>query len=184
MNKRGGGPCLSRTGSVERNLEDQLLKDLQDSVERETDLKEQLTMAEEEGTEMRMKLSRLEDENESLVGQLKKMSSKRRSPSPAYGSNSGNKKPGSFEKEDDGSDLKLQLEVSEQETSVLRKKVDTLLSDNLKLTKEVKDANAALSEEKRKKVSTSSWRQAAPEKENAFYENKIDDLQTELSATR
>ena len=33
--KGGPGPCLSRTGSVERNVEDQLLKDLQDSIERE-----------------------------------------------------------------------------------------------------------------------------------------------------
>merc|ERR1712173_420938 len=38
--KGGPGPCLSRTGSVERNVEDQLLKDLQDSIERENDLKE------------------------------------------------------------------------------------------------------------------------------------------------
>merc|ERR1719438_245873 len=45
--KGGPGPCLSRTGSVERNVEDQLLKDLQDSIERENDLKEQLNMAEE-----------------------------------------------------------------------------------------------------------------------------------------
>merc|ERR1719438_669273 len=37
--KGGPGPCLSRTGSVERNVEDQLLKDLQDSIERENDLK-------------------------------------------------------------------------------------------------------------------------------------------------
>merc|ERR1711892_277383 len=62
--RRGGpGPCLSRTGSVERNVEDQLLKDLQDSIERENDLKEQLNMAEEEAGETRKKLSRLEDEN-------------------------------------------------------------------------------------------------------------------------
>merc|ERR1712012_269018 len=32
--KGGPGPCLSRTGSVERNVEDQLLKDLQDSMRR------------------------------------------------------------------------------------------------------------------------------------------------------
>ena len=38
------GPVLSRTGSVERSYEDQLLKDLQDSIERENDLKEQLNM--------------------------------------------------------------------------------------------------------------------------------------------
>ena len=57
--KRGGtGPVLSRTGSVERNVEDQLLKDLQDSIERENDLKEQLNLAEEQSNEMRKKLSR------------------------------------------------------------------------------------------------------------------------------
>merc|ERR1712018_883127 len=67
------GPVLSRTGSVERSVEDQLLKDLQDSIERENDLKEQLTMADESTTDMRKKLSRLEDENESLANQLKKM---------------------------------------------------------------------------------------------------------------
>merc|ERR1711936_1104220 len=89
--KGGPGPCLSRTGSVERNVEDQLLKDLQDSIERENDLKEQLSIAEEDAGEARKKLSRLEDENESLSGQLKRMSTKksgtRRSPSP-YNRNS------------------------------------------------------------------------------------------------
>merc|ERR1712045_355618 len=52
-----GGPVLSRTGSVERSVEDQLLKDLQDSIEIENDLKEQLTMADESTTDMRKKLS-------------------------------------------------------------------------------------------------------------------------------
>merc|ERR1712062_546853 len=56
--KGGPGPCLSRTGSVERNVEDQLLNDL----------KEQLSIAEEDAGEARKKLSRLEDENESLSG--------------------------------------------------------------------------------------------------------------------
>merc|ERR1712038_343293 len=78
------GPVLSRTGSVERSVEDQLLKDLQDSIERENDLKEQLSLAEDEGGEVRKKMSRLEDENEALSSQLKKMATKnkRRSPSP------------------------------------------------------------------------------------------------------
>merc|ERR1711978_480349 len=84
--KGGPGPCLSRTGSVERSVEDQLLKDLQDSIERENDLKEQLNMAEDEANETRKKMSRIEDENESLAQQLKKMAKgSRRSPSPAYG---------------------------------------------------------------------------------------------------
>ena len=84
------GPVLSRTGSVERSVEDQLLKDLQDSIERENDLKEQLNMADESSTENRKKMSRLEDENESLANQLKRMTNKtkvgsRRSPSPRVG---------------------------------------------------------------------------------------------------
>merc|ERR1712228_750049 len=45
---KGAGPVMSRTGSVERSVEDQLLKDLQDSIERENDLKEQLNTAEDE----------------------------------------------------------------------------------------------------------------------------------------
>ena len=84
------GPVLSRTGSVERSVEDQLLKDLQDSIERENDLKEQLSMADDSSTDMRKKMSRLEDENESLANQLKRMTNKtkvgsRRSPSPRIG---------------------------------------------------------------------------------------------------
>ena len=93
MGKSGSklGPVLSRTGSVERSVEDQLLKDLQDSIERENDLKEQLNMADESSTDMRKKMSRLEDETESLASQLKRMTTKnkagtRRSPSPRVGS--------------------------------------------------------------------------------------------------
>ena len=47
-------------------MEDQLLKDLQDSIERENDLKEQLSLAEDESAEVRKKMSRIEDENEAL----------------------------------------------------------------------------------------------------------------------
>ena len=72
---------------MERSVEDQLLKDLQDSIERENDLKEQLNMAEDSSGDMRKKMSRLEDENESLASQLKRMTNKgtRRSPSPKVG---------------------------------------------------------------------------------------------------
>merc|ERR1719193_339591 len=126
--KGGPGPCLSRTGSVERNVEDQLLKDLQDSIERENDLKEQLNMAEEEAGESRKKLSRLEDENESLSGQLKRMTTKkpgtRRSPSPYNRNSVTDKDEGISEDGEELSpgELKVQLEVAEQETGLLRKK--------------------------------------------------------------
>ena len=67
---------------------------------------------------------------------------------------------------------------------MLRKKVDTLLSDNLKLTREIKDANSALSEEKRKKATSSRWSQPTPEKGNAYYENKIDEIQARMIERR
>ena len=190
--KRGGtGPVLSRTGSVERSVEDQLLKDLQDSIERENDLKEQLNLAEEQSNEMRKKLSRLEDENESLATQVKKMTIKtkgsRRSPSPAYGGNRAaiEKDEGISEdgEELSASELKVQLEVSEGETSILRKKVENLLTENLKLSKDIKDLNTRLTDEKKKKSTPSSFSRG-PEKENSYYENKIDELQSDLNGTR
>merc|ERR1712013_728065 len=153
--KGGPGPCLSRTGSVERNVEDQLLKDLQDSIERENDLKEQLSIAEEDAGEARKKLSRLEDENESLSGQLKRMSTKksgtRRSPSP-YNRNSVTEKDEGISEDGEElspGELKVQLEVAEQETGLLRKKVENLLTENLKITKEVKDLTSKVSEAKK-----------------------------------
>ena len=142
-----GGPVLSRTGSVERSVEDQLLKDLQDSIERENDLKEQLNMAEDEANEMRKKFSRIEDENESLAQQVKKMAKgSRRSPSPAYGRGVIEKDEGiSADGEElSAGELKVQLEVSEGETGLLRKKVDNLLTENLKLTKEIREVNGII----------------------------------------
>merc|ERR1712008_477299 len=187
---KGAGPVMSRTGSVERSVEDQLLKDLQDSIERENDLKEQLNMAEDEANEMRKKLSRIEDENESLAQQVKKMATKgssRRSPSQQRMS-------GLIEKDEgisaDGeelslSEIKVQLEVSEGETGLLRKKVDNLLTENLKLTKEIRGINTQLSDEKKKKpaAATSGYGKSANDK-NSNYEQKIDELQTDLNTTR
>merc|ERR1712066_1113287 len=153
--KGGPGPCLSRTGSVERNVEDQLLKDLQDSIERENDLKEQLNLAEEDSGEVRKKMSRLEDENEALSSQLKKMATKnkgsRRSQSP-YNRNSYSEKDEGISEDGEElspTELKVQLEVSEQETELLRKKVENILTENLKLTKEVKDIQTKLNDAKK-----------------------------------
>jgi len=186
--KRGGGPVLSRTGSVERSVEDQLLKDLQDSIERENDLKEQLNMAEDEANEARKKFSRIEDENESLAQQVKKMAKgSKRSPSPSYGRGVIEKDEGiSADGEElSASELKVQLEVSEGETGCLRKKVDNLLTENLKLSKEIREVNGKLTEEKKKKTSSSASSYGKnPGKEDKYYEQKVDDLQTELNTTR
>lgn len=68
---------LIRTGSQEDPQ--QLMRDLQDSIEREADIREQLKFAEEEAENLRKKVTRSEDENESLMIQLRKMTSKGRS---------------------------------------------------------------------------------------------------------
>jgi len=187
--KGGPGPVLSRTGSVERNVEDQLLKDLQDSIERENDLKEQLGMAEEETADMRLKLSRLEDENESLASQVKKMATKnkRRSPSP-YGRNSYIEKDEGISEDGEElspTELKVQLEVSEGETALLRKKVENLLTENLKITKEVKDITTKLNDEKKKKAPTNSYSYGGISKQDTTSnQSRIDDLQAEVNSFR
>merc|ERR1711936_768304 len=185
--KGGPGPCLSRTGSVERNVEDQLLKDLQDSIERENDLKEQLNMAEEEAAETRKKLSRLEDENESLSGQLKRMTTKnkgtRRSPSPYNRNSVAEKDEGISEDGEELSpgELKVQLEVAEQETGLLRKKVENLLTENLKITKEVKDLTSKVSEAKKAPAAGRSYGYGAANNTSSSNANekKIEELQSE-----
>ena len=66
---------LGRQGSQEYDCA-QLMRDLCDSVERETDIKEQLKFIEEESRMLRKKLAEMEDENEALRVQLKKLSLK------------------------------------------------------------------------------------------------------------
>merc|ERR1711981_665960 len=166
------GPVLSRTGSVERSVEDQLLKDLQDSIERENDLKEQLNMGDESSTDCRKKMSRLEDENESLANQLKRMTNKtkvgsRRSPSPRVGGHDKDEGISEDGEELSPAELKVQLEVAEGETDVLRNKVENLLTDNLKLSKEIKDINSKLAEEKKKKPSSSLYSSSITRKEDS-----------------
>ena len=181
--KGGPGPCLSRTGSVERNVEDQLLKDLQDSIERENDLKEQLSLAEEEGAEVRKKMSRVEDENEALSSQLKKMATKnkRRSPSP-YNRNAAKEEANGEDEQIDPAEIKVQLEVSEQETELLRKKVENLLTDNLKLTKEVKDISTKLNDSK--KSSTTSRSYGSSYGSSNATDKKVEELQGEVNTFR
>ena len=51
-----------------------------------------------------------------------------------------------------------------------------MLTENLKLSKDIKELNTRLTEERKKKSTPSSFSRG-PEKENSFYEDKIDDLQ-------
>uniref|UniRef100_A0A182F192 Uncharacterized protein n=1 Tax=Anopheles albimanus TaxID=7167 RepID=A0A182F192_ANOAL len=147
---------LTRGGSQEDPA--QLLRDLQDSLEREADLREQLKYAEEEAENLRRKSSRVEDENDSLVMQLKKMASKAKtksifskgrklSPAPTSRSSS---EPSPIEKdegisdEEDPAELRLQLELNEQEMAVFRRKIEELELENKHGREQIKDLQESL----------------------------------------
>ncbi len=148
--------------------EQQLFKDYQDALERETDVKEQLSMAEETITDMRLRMSRLEDENDSITQQLKKMSSKASTKSPG----------------DNNSELSVQLEVAERELAILRKRVDGLLTDNLKYSKEIDSITSQLTEERRKVV-VGNRRVVTRSKSSDFdLTQQLDGVQQELNTMR
>ncbi len=102
------------------------MRDLSDSLERENDLKEQLKFAEEENKIFRKKLSDLEEENESVNLQLQKLSSAKK-----------------FKKSDGDvvtereHELRLQMELAEQEVKVLHRKLDEMEDENTTLIKQV-----------------------------------------------
>merc|ERR1719208_397914 len=131
-------------------------------------------------------MSRVEDENEALSSQLKKMATKnkRRSPSP-YNRNSYSEKDEGISEDGEElspTELKVQLEVSENETELLRKKVENLLTENLKITKEVKDITTKLNDAK-KAPSTRSYGLSSRDNSNSN-EKKIEELQTEINTFR
>nr|CAD7196699.1 unnamed protein product [Timema douglasi] len=138
---------LTRGGSQEDPV--QLLRDLQDSLEREADLREQLRYAEEEvritryreevvvritryteeGEIFRKKASRVEDDNESLVLQLKKMATKARSrkQSPSHSRLTPEpfmEKDEGISEEEDPVELRLLLELNEQVSGRLELKLE------------------------------------------------------------
>lgn len=165
---------LTRGGS--QDDPSQVTRDLQDSLEREADLREQLKFAEEEGQTLRKKAARIEEENESLVLQLKKMATRTtrigvgRKSSPTPGAlNAIDEKMSNHNLGDlsNVTELKLQLELSEQETAVLRKKLDDLEVDNENMKK------------KNKELLTRAPKTTAS-KQDTELKQKIDKLQDEL----
>lgn len=121
-------PELLKTNDSGTPSNESLLRDLFDAMERENDLREQLNFAEDESKVIRRKLSTLEQENEILMMQLKKMTSSKQSKI----TNQDDREDMSFE------ELKLHIDLSEQEMSVLRRKVDELEQENDNLQSEIK----------------------------------------------
>ncbi|XP_049288075.1 myosin-11 isoform X2 [Anopheles funestus] len=189
---------LTRGGSQEDPA--QLLRDLQDSLEREADLREQLKYAEEEAENLRRKSSRVEDENDSLVMQLKKMASKAKTKSsiftkarklsPAPTSRSGMdtvpvEKDEGISDEEDPAEIRLQLELNEQEMAVLRRKMEELEHENKHAREQIKDLQenlASKTKELGRKIPSSLGSKTGVK--DPLEEKKITVMEDEISELR
>ncbi|XP_043950386.1 serine-rich adhesin for platelets isoform X3 [Drosophila biarmipes] len=152
---------LTRGGSQEDPQH--LQRELQDSIERETDLKDQLKFAEEEAEHLRKKVTRFEDENESLMMQLKKMATRSRSrklsPTPhphRLAPEVHADRDEGISDEDDPAELRILLELNEQEASILRLKVEDLEKENAESKKYVRELQAKLRQDSSSNGSKSS----------------------------
>ncbi|CAB3375084.1 Hypothetical predicted protein [Cloeon dipterum] len=140
---------------------------------------------------MRKKCSRLEDDNDSLAMQLKKMAMKaRRRPSPSPGRLSTpepllHEKDEGIAEDDDPSELRLQLELNEQEAAVLRRKVEELEKlneSNQRKMKELQEKAKAASTPTSPRTVRSDLRPATSSA--AVLEKKISVLEEESSELR
>ncbi|CAO1349833.1 unnamed protein product [Diamesa tonsa] len=177
---------LTRGGSQEDPV--QLLRDLQDSMEREADLREQLKFAEEEAECLRKKSSRVDDENESLVMQLKKMATKARSrklsPNPPKRHSLVEKDEG-ISDEEDTAELKLQLELNEQETAVLRRKLEALEKENETSKKQVTDLHdKLLAKSKEMNLAKKAMLKTSPLTKDPLSDKKLQVMEEEMNELR
>lgn len=171
-NDSDGGNMYSISNIDEKDQEE-LIRSLYDTMEREKDLQEQLRFAEEESRTVRRKLSTLEQENEILMVQIKKMANK-------ANMKSGDKKN---ESEDLNADeMKLHIELYEQEMSVLRKKSDELQQENENLQHEVKYLQEKLVSQPMTKIEMPQIPPGSPS--NVIYEHKIRILESEARELR
>ncbi|XP_077295291.1 uncharacterized protein LOC143917604 isoform X2 [Arctopsyche grandis] len=180
---------LTRGGSQEDPQ--QLLRDLQDSLEREADLREQLKNAEEEGSNLRKRASRVEDDNESLALQLKKMATKARTRklSPTAPTNrltieSAVEKDEGISDEEDPAELRILLELNEQEASILRRKVEELDQQGESLKTQVKDLTEKLASANIKSPITLGKKLLSTTKGTGLSEEKIKILEDDIAEVR
>ncbi|XP_065355494.1 golgin subfamily A member 4 isoform X2 [Calliphora vicina] len=175
---------LTRGGSQEDPQ--QLLRDLQDSVERESDLKDQLKFAEEEAENLRKKVARMEDENDSLMMQLKKMATRSRtrklSPTPhRLAPEVQAERDEGISDEDDPAELRILLELNEQEASILRHKVEELEKQNSESKKQVRELQDKLSTSADKRNTLGSWGNNSSEKRLKALNDELEQLRKSIS---
>ncbi|KAK9889152.1 hypothetical protein WA026_004426 [Henosepilachna vigintioctopunctata] len=153
---------LIRSGSQEEPV---IQAQVPDTSEIERDLREQLKFSEEEAENLRKTISRIENDNEILVEQIKKLTGRIRN------------KPGITKDMVDSEELKLQLELKEQEISPPKIKND-LDKPNLKS----QASSKKVSEEKTNKLLV-EYEQQIKELRANLEEDKLKSKQkqTELS---
>ncbi|KAG8224421.1 hypothetical protein J437_LFUL001371 [Ladona fulva] len=145
---------LTRGGSQDDPA--QLLRDLQDSMEREADLREQLRFAEEEQSPSPARLT----------------------PEPSLEKDEG------ISEDDDPAELRLQLELNEQvETAVLRRKVEELEKEGETTKKQLKELQDKLAEKKTTPL-TAALKDTTLAKGSAISEQKIKVLEEEANELR
>lgn len=169
-------------GSQEYDI-NQLLRDLYDSVERETDLRDQLKFAEEESKRLRKQMVDMEHENDSLQHQLKKISSAR--PHSGDFTKAGEQ----FDSVRSNEETKLQLEVAEHEISSLKRRLNEAEQANENLTAEIKKLKTSFDElriakDKISSILEDSDPSPGPGKPRSYYEQKIKLLEAETNDLR
>lgn len=164
----------SSTPKMEDREREELIRNLYDTMEREKDLQEQLKFSEEQARTMSKKLSSMEQENDILMAQVRKLALKRGLSDEADDKKSEDMGP---------AEMKVHLDLYEQELSVLRTRTESLEKENEGLQSELKSLQERLLE------SSSSPKIDLPDlppnaTSNVIYEYKIKLLQQELGELR
>ncbi|XP_003380263.1 surface antigen repeat family protein [Trichinella spiralis] len=160
----------------------QLLRDFQDSLERETDLKEQLKFAEDDLLSVRQKVADLETENEVMMRQLAKLSCEDKRNSSGSGGSSGGSRPPMTRSYSEGH-TQIELELAEHEAEVLKTRLRRTERDNDKLI-----ARVALLEKELQKLGAGN-REFSEEElfasvPDTYYKQKAKLLEEELEELR
>ncbi|XP_054157646.1 kinesin-related protein 4-like [Oppia nitens] len=165
---------LSPSVSIDGKDYEQVIRDLYDTMEREKDLQEQMKFAEEETRTLRKKLSTMESENEILSMQIRKMV------------NQKSKKGGDIGDDDTDElsidEMKLNLELYEQEMIVLRRKTDELEQENDNFQQEIKYLQDKLVSQPLVKIEMPELPPGSPP--NVIYEHKFRILEAEARDLR
>ncbi|CAG2107226.1 unnamed protein product [Medioppia subpectinata] len=172
MNRLSSGG-ISPTVSFDGKDYEQVIRDLYDTMEREKDLQEQMKFAEEETRTMRKKLSTMESENEILMMQIRKMANQKSAKGDIDNDESEELSP---------EEMKLNLELYEQEMVVLRRKADELEQENDNSQQEIKYLQDKLISQPLTKVEMPEIPVGSPP--NVIYEHKIRILESEARDLR